>query len=387
MSDEDFAELEAVASPGAGACGGQFTANTMAMAFEVLGISPDGPEPRPRPGRRPRPRSPTRPAGWWSTSSGAACARATSSPSEALENAIAGVACSGGSTNARPAPARGRPRDRRRARHRRLRPHQPSARRCCATSSPAASYVAVDLYEAGGVAGHAPAPAGGRAAQRGRDHRHRADDRRAGRARPTRPRASASCAALDDPLKATGGLAILRGNLAPEGCVVKLAGHERRHHDGPARVFDGEEAAMRRGHRAARSRPATSSSSATRARPAARACARCSPSPARSTAPAWARTSRCSPTGASPAPRTASWSATSRPRRRAAARSPPSATATSSPSTSTSRRMDVDARRRRDRAPRRRLRAAARTPTAPACWPSTRALVGSASEGAVTACA
>ncbi|HUB35853.1 MAG TPA: dihydroxy-acid dehydratase, partial [Solirubrobacteraceae bacterium] len=50
---------------------------------------------------------------------------------------------------------------------------------------------------------------------------------------------------LDDPLKATGGFAILRGNVAPEGCVVKLAGHERRRHSGPARVFDGEEAAMR----------------------------------------------------------------------------------------------------------------------------------------------
>ena len=49
---------------------------------------------------------------------------------------------------------------------------------------------------------------------------------------------------LDDPLKPTGGLAILRGNLAPEGCVVKLAGHERLHHRGPARVFEGEEAAM-----------------------------------------------------------------------------------------------------------------------------------------------
>jgi dihydroxy-acid dehydratase len=49
---------------------------------------------------------------------------------------------------------------------------------------------------------------------------------------------------LDDPLKATGGLAILRGNLAPEGCVIKLAGHEKRRHVGPARVFDGEEAAF-----------------------------------------------------------------------------------------------------------------------------------------------
>jgi dihydroxy-acid dehydratase len=50
--------------------------------------------------------------------------------------------------------------------------------------------------------------------------------------------------ALDEPLKTTGGLAILRGNVAPEGCVVKLAGHERRRHTGPARVFEGEEAAM-----------------------------------------------------------------------------------------------------------------------------------------------
>jgi dihydroxy-acid dehydratase len=49
---------------------------------------------------------------------------------------------------------------------------------------------------------------------------------------------------LAHPLKPTGGFAILRGNLAPDGCVVKLAGHERRHHSGPARVFDGEEAAM-----------------------------------------------------------------------------------------------------------------------------------------------
>src|SRR5205085_1369258 len=49
---------------------------------------------------------------------------------------------------------------------------------------------------------------------------------------------------LDDPIKQTGGLAILRGNLAPEGCVVKLAGHERRKQTGPARVFESEEAAM-----------------------------------------------------------------------------------------------------------------------------------------------
>jgi dihydroxy-acid dehydratase len=50
--------------------------------------------------------------------------------------------------------------------------------------------------------------------------------------------------ALSDPIKPTGGFAILRGNVAPDGCVVKLSGHERRRHTGPARVFDGEEAAM-----------------------------------------------------------------------------------------------------------------------------------------------
>jgi dihydroxy-acid dehydratase len=49
---------------------------------------------------------------------------------------------------------------------------------------------------------------------------------------------------LDNPLKPSGGLAILKGNLAPEGCVVKLAGHERRKHEGPARVFESEEDAM-----------------------------------------------------------------------------------------------------------------------------------------------
>ena len=81
---------------------------------------------------------------------------------------------------------------------------------------------------------------------------------------------------LDNPLKATGGLAILRGNLAPEGSVVKLSGHERVHHKGPARVFDGEEAAMQ-AVTDGEIRRATSSSSATRARPAARACARCWP--------------------------------------------------------------------------------------------------------------
>ena len=77
-----------------------------------------------------------------------------------------------------------------------------------------------------------------------RDHRHRPDDRRASPTRPRRPPGQHVVRPLDDPIKPTGGLAILRGNLAPEGCVVKLAGHERRRHTGPARVFEGEEDAM-----------------------------------------------------------------------------------------------------------------------------------------------
>ena len=110
---------------------------------------------------------------------------------------------------------------------------------------------------------------------------------------------------IERPLKATGGLAILRGNLAPEGCVVKLAGHERLLPPrAGARVRLGG-GVLRRGQGEARSRRATSSSSATRARRAARACARCCTSPPRSSAKGSATRSRSSPTAASPARRTA----------------------------------------------------------------------------------
>ena len=63
-------------------------------------------------------------------------------------------------------------------------------------------------------------------------------------ARRARPPGQRVVRPLSDPIKPTGGFAILRGNVAPDGCVVKLSGHERRKHTGPARVFDGEEAAM-----------------------------------------------------------------------------------------------------------------------------------------------
>ncbi len=162
---------------------------------------------------------------------------------ESLENAIAAVAMSGGSTNGvlhllAVANEAGIELD--------IDDFDRISSRTPLTCdlSPGGRYVATHLHEAGGVAGR----------------RHRGCSRPACCTRTPRPspaRRSASSPAapgrpsgqqvvrpLSDPLKPTGGLAILRGNLAPEGCVVKLAGHERVHHSGPARVFEGEEAAM-----------------------------------------------------------------------------------------------------------------------------------------------
>ena len=137
------------------------------------------------------------------------------------------VACSRRLDQRRPAPARRRPRGRASSSTSTTSTASASARRCCATSSPAAATSPADLYNAGGIAGPRPAPAGGRPAARRRADGHRPDDRRA-RRRGRRDRGPAGRARRSTtPLKPTGGLAILRGNLAPEGCVVKLAGHER----------------------------------------------------------------------------------------------------------------------------------------------------------------
>jgi dihydroxy-acid dehydratase len=241
MSDEELAELEAVASPGAGACGGQFTANTMAMAFEVLGISPMAANLVPA-------QDATK--GQVAYEAGRLVMdvlRRGVRPSdiitrEALENAIAAIAASGGSTNGvlhLLAVAReiGVPLE--------IDDFDRISERTplLCDLKPGGHYVAVDLHEAGGVALvaqrlqeagllHADAiTVTGQTIGELADAATEADGQRV-----VRP--------LADPIKLTGGLAILRGNLAPEGCVVKLAGHERRHHEGPARVFDSEEAAM-----------------------------------------------------------------------------------------------------------------------------------------------
>ncbi len=241
ITEQELHALEEVASPGAGACGGQFTANTMAMAFEALGISPAGTAMVPaedgsklavarecgelvmevlRAGRRP----------------------SEVMSKDALENAIAAVATSGGSTNGvlhLLAVARelgvGLAIDEFDA----ISERTP----LLCDLQPGGQYVATDLYEAGGVPlvlkrlldagvlhGDAITVTGRTIGE------HASDAMEAAGQKVVRP--------LSDPLKSTGGFAILRGNVAPDGCVVKLAGHERRKHTGPARVFDGEEAAM-----------------------------------------------------------------------------------------------------------------------------------------------
>ncbi len=241
ITEQELHELEEVASPGAGACGGQFTANTMAMAFEALGISPAGSAMVPaEDGRK--------------LEVAKACGelvmdvlRRGQIPSEiitkpALENAIAAVATSGGSTNGvlhllAVAREMGVPLE--------IDEFEAISERTplLCDLQPGGQYVATELYEAGGVplvlarlneAGilNADAPTvTGRTIGEHAAEAHEADGQRVVRA-------------LDEPIKPTGGFAILRGNVAPDGCVVKLSGHERRKHSGPARVFDGEEAAM-----------------------------------------------------------------------------------------------------------------------------------------------
>ncbi|MEA2242539.1 MAG: dihydroxy-acid dehydratase, partial [Solirubrobacteraceae bacterium] len=237
MSDDDLDELEHSASPGAGACGGQFTANTMATVFEVMGISAmdSGMVPAEN-GKK----------GQVAEDMGRLVmdlVKRDLRPSqlitkESLENSIALVAASGGSTNAvlhlmAIANEAGVELD--------LEDFDRIASRTplIVDLKPGGRFVATDLYEAGGVRliaqrlldggllhGDTPTVTGRTLAEEA------SKAREAERQEVVRP--------LDSPLKATGGLAILRGNLAPDGCVVKLAGHERLNHSGPARVFESE---------------------------------------------------------------------------------------------------------------------------------------------------
>ena len=238
MSEADLRELEAVACPGAGACGGQFTANTMSTALQFLGLSPTltSEIPATDPAKRPAARAVGKLA--------VDVLRHDIRPSsivtpEALRNAIASLAATGGSTNA--------------VMHLMAIAHEAGVQLslddfdviCARTPvvadlKPSGTYTATDLWEAGGAAlimrellkmdlleGQALTVEGSTIAEI----------------------ASAAQEApgqkvvrdLGDPVHSRGGIAILRGNLSPDGCVVKLTGHERRYHKGPARVFDSEE--------------------------------------------------------------------------------------------------------------------------------------------------
>jgi len=241
ISAQELWELENAACPGAGACGGQFTANTMSMALEVLGLSPAGLNGIPavdetkiaaaeRAGEMAvqlvrddvRPRSLVTP--------------------HALENAIRAVGATAGSTNAvlhLLAIARefGLPLEI--EAFERLGESTP----VIGNLVPGGRYVALDLHRAGGIALVLRELAAG-----GLLHvdERTVDGRTIGEiaASAVEQPGQDVVFKIDAPLKKTGGLTVLRGSLAPDGAIVKLAGHDRRQHRGPARVFDSEEAAF-----------------------------------------------------------------------------------------------------------------------------------------------
>ena len=241
LTAEGLRAVENAACPGPGACGGQFTANTMAMAGEMLGISPIGTASVPA-------------MDGHKDAVAFDCGRQVLQLLErgissrqiltrqALENAITGVATSGGSTNA--------------VLHLLAIAHEAglglaiedfdrlsSRTPLLCDLKPGGRFVATDLYKAGGVALVAR-----RLLEAGLLHRDaltvtgRSIGDEASRAVETPNQIVVR--RLEEPLKPTGGLVILKGNLAPDGCVVKMAGHERVHHRGPARVFECEEDAF-----------------------------------------------------------------------------------------------------------------------------------------------
>ena len=241
IDDEELKAIEEAACPGAGACGGQFTANTMATVFEAMGISPmgSGSVPATDPAKMDVARE---------------CGRLVVALVEsgltarqiltraALENGIALAVATGGSTNAvlhLLAVAREAGVELSLDDFNRISAKTP----VLADMKPWGRFNAPDLHAAGGVAlvtrrlldagcvtGETPTVTGRTLAE------EVAEVQEAPGQEVVRP--------IEDPLKARGGLYILRGNLAPDGCVLKAAGLERGFHSGPARVFDSEEDAF-----------------------------------------------------------------------------------------------------------------------------------------------
>ncbi len=240
ISLDELYEVENAACPGAGACGGQFTANTMATVMEFMGLSPAGLNGIPA--EDPAKDEAARRSGELVMD----LVRRDVRPSalvtrEALENGIASVAATGGSTNG--------------VLHLLAIAHEygieldidefgtvADRTPIVADMQPGGRFTATDMYEAGGVGlvmrellkgpgllhGQAPTVDGRTLAEIATS--------------TAETDGQQVVVPLETPIKPTGGLAILRGTLAPDGCVVKLAGHERRLHRGPARVFDSEAA-------------------------------------------------------------------------------------------------------------------------------------------------
>ncbi len=241
MSDEDLKEIEEHACPGSGACGGQFTANTMAMVLEFLGLSPVGSASPPA--YDPRKDEVCIEAGKLVMDLlGRGLTPAHILTREAFENAIAAGAATGGSTNlvlhllaiAREANV---PLD--------IDDFDRVSERTpiIADLKPGGRHTAVDLdrvggtrlvgrrlVEAGLVDGEQLTPTGRTIAEEVEGVEEVANQD--------------VVVPVENPLNQTGGLVILKGNLAPEGCVVKVAGYTRLHHEGPARIFESEEEAM-----------------------------------------------------------------------------------------------------------------------------------------------
>ncbi len=241
MSDAELKELEDVACPAAGACGGQYTANTMSTVMEIIGLSPMGfnsvPAMDPQKDQV-------------SFECGKVVMNVLQNDikprdiltRDAFENAIASVAASGGSTNAvlhllaiaREAGVELEIDD-----FQRISEKTPFL----TDLKPSGRFVAADMHRAGGIRLLAKRLIGGK-------HLHGSAKTVTGKTIAAEAESAVETpgqeviVGLDKPLKATGGLVILKGNIAPEGCVTKISGHERLEHRGPARVFESEEDAM-----------------------------------------------------------------------------------------------------------------------------------------------
>ena len=242
ISDAELLEIENVACPAAGACGGQYTANTMSTVMELIGLSPMGfngvPAMDPQKDEL-------------AARCGEVIMQALKKgikPKDiltrtAFHNAIAGVACTGGSTNSvlhllAISREMGVQLD--------IDDFQKVSERTplLADLKPSGKFVAVDVHNAGGIPVIAKRLLDGKAVDGSTmtiTGKTFAEEAAAAKETPGQP----VIMPFDKPLKKTGGLVILRGNLSPHGCVAKISGHERLSHRGPARVFESEEDAMK----------------------------------------------------------------------------------------------------------------------------------------------